>query len=116
MEKITSEEKFYPAPIGFNGFSILSFIPDWYERWTLKELKAEFENFQFMGPGWYLTQGKIPETGRIYKDSLLIIPEARRTSEQTEQVFLVCCWNHHDVSHVLNWVINAPTHVDERSL
>jgi hypothetical protein len=97
----------------------LAFRPDWIDRWTIREMERELEPFEFKGVGWYITKGVIkegPRAGRSYEDTLLVIPlqEFIDHDGTAEQVFLVCQWNHHLAGEAFNWIVNAPTIVDER--
>lgn len=83
--------------------SSIEFYEDWKQSWTKEEAEAEFlteygVEFEFTGPGWYLTK----------TDSMLVIPGPRKG----QYWFLV--YNGRNPVDAFNSIVNAPVRQDSR--
>lgn len=96
-----------------------AFRPDWTLIGTKADIERELDPFEWKGIGWYLFKGI--NQNKEYEDTLLILPQMCtypskdiNCMEPNPQTYLVCVWNHHGAGNAFNWIVNAPTRVDQR--
>jgi len=84
---------------------VFGFIPDWSMIGSAEYAEKELQGFKFRGPGWYINK----------TDTLLVLPYAADDDgAQCKDLYRVCVYNNRNPADAFNWIVNAPTRVDER--
>lgn len=80
--------------------------PDWTEIWTADSGEKELLDFEFLGPGWYLSD----------KDTLLVVPAVDNPNwnkkQPSDMRYLFHCWNVPYAKTIFHNVISIPQRSD----
>jgi hypothetical protein len=90
------------------------FRPDWTIVRSSSGLEAEFQNFKFEGPGWYITKGINRETKRPYEDTVLIVPVLDDKGAHDGN-YVAMVWNHSKALDAVKQAVTLPVRIDERN-
>lgn len=105
---------------------MVNIAPDWEATWTAARAEHELHNFKFKGLGWYVTKRKTGEEcdtllvlpyGNLEETADFLCPERALEGKDTEKskLYKFYVYNARNPAETFNWLVNAPTRVDERS-